>query len=211
MCAADAALNVSNRPWCPGRGSDWVRPADCYLAARAREPRPLRLVLRLLARRERAGVDFTFGLRRRFTVIACFCFPSVEPSFFACRRARFQSLRVSDACLRARLASRFASFRRLRARRNSSFARRTRCWATSACNLALSMISAEPSFPSGESSAAGISLPVFFMTCLRSEAPVSHKPQVLATVPDRSHRRRTAARHGCRFRDTLIQRRDTGR
>jgi hypothetical protein len=48
------------------------------------------------------------------------------------------------------------------------------------------MISAEPSLPGEESFAAGISLPVFFMTCLRSEAPVSHKPQVLATAPERS-------------------------
>jgi hypothetical protein len=50
------------------------------------------------------------------------------------------------------------------------------------------MISAEPSFPGTESSAAGISLPVFFMRCLRSEPPVSHKPPVLATVPERPHR-----------------------
>jgi hypothetical protein len=48
------------------------------------------------------------------------------------------------------------------------------------------MISAEPSFPGEESSAEGISLPVFFMACLRSEMPVSHKPQVLATARERA-------------------------
>jgi hypothetical protein len=58
------------------------------------------------------------------------------------------------------------------------------------------MISAGPSFPGDESSAAGISLPVFFMACLRSEAQVSHKPQVLATVPERSRRTRAPAASG---------------
>jgi hypothetical protein len=201
-------------PGAPGRrklGRPHLR-GPVYFAARARELRPPRLPLRLLARRDRAAADFTLGLRCLFTVVACFCFrPSFESSFFACRRTRFQSLRVSDACLRARLASRFASFKRLRARRSSSFARRTRCWATSACSRARSMISAEPSFPGEESSAEGISLPVFFMACLRSEPPVSHKPQVLATAPEQPRRGQATASQGSRFRYTLIHRRDHAR
>jgi hypothetical protein len=197
-------MGPSARAGRPSRGGP-------YLAARARvrEPRPARLAVRLPARRDRAGVDFTLGLRRLFTVFACFRCPSVAPSFFARRRARFQSLCASDACLRARFASRLASFRRLRARRSSSFARRTPCWATSACSLARSMISAESSFPGEESSAAGISLPVFFMTCLRSEPPVSHKPRVLATVAERSRRKASRGRPGSRFRYTLCVRRVT--
>ena len=44
------------------------------------------------------------------------------------------------------------------------------------------MISADSASSERESSGEGISLPVFFMACLRSEVPVSHKPQALATA-----------------------------
>ena len=56
------------------------------------------------------------------------------------------------------------------------------------------MVSTEPSFSGGESSAGGISLPVFFMTCLESERPVSHKPGMLATA---SRWSRDDAEHPC--------------
>jgi hypothetical protein len=157
----------------------------CYCDGLARADRE-RLALRLGARRARAAADFILEFRPvavglcRAVTLGC---ASGEPSLRAWRRARFQSLCATDEYLRARLASRFASFSRLRARRNSSLASRTRCRATSACSLARSIISTEPSFSGGESSAGGISLPVFFMTCLQSELPVSHKPGMLATAP----------------------------
>ena len=107
---------------------------------------------------------------------------SVDPSFSAWRRARFQSLRARDAYLRERLASRFASFKRLRARCSSSFASRTRCRATSACSWARSMISADSDWPAGESSAEAFSGPVFFMALGQSEGEVSHERAMLATA-----------------------------
>jgi hypothetical protein len=159
-----------------------VRRCPAIWPLQAFEVRRGRLAVRAAARRERLAVDLALGLRALFAVTTTFCGLSGDPSFSACRRARFQSLRASDAYLRARLASRFASFKRLRALRSSSFASRTRCWATSACSRARSMISADSAFSAGESSAEGNSLPVFLMACLRSEPPVSHKPQALATA-----------------------------
>jgi hypothetical protein len=153
-----------------------------YLAALDFEARRVRLAVLPVTRRERFAADLALGLRALFVATTTCCGASREPSFSACRRARFQSLRASVAYLRERLASRFASLRRLRARRSSSFASRTRCWATSACSRARSIISADSAFSAGESSAEGIWLPVFFMACLRSEVSVSHKPQALATA-----------------------------